>query len=171
METQPKFPDLEINTNIDYLSDDFVDFSPNSIIEGIFLGPEKFAINDSPLTRRGVTHILNVSATSPCKHPQKYTYLHLPLHDRDNFDIRDYLDPCADFIEKVVKNGGKVYVHCFAGISRSSTVVIYYLMKYRKMRFSDAFDLVKQKRPIACPNFGFLNTLIEFDKTAFWAVK
>lgn len=157
---------LKIDTNFDYYysSEEYDDYSPNSIIDGIFLGPEKFAIYDSPLVRRGVTHIVNVSSTSPCKYPEKYKYLHLPLHDRDNFEIKMYLDPCVDYIDEVIKSGGKVYVHCFAGISRSSTVVIYYLMKYHKMRFSDAFDLVKKKRPVACPNFGFLNTLIELDK-------
>jgi protein-tyrosine phosphatase len=163
--------ELRIDTKTDYYEpEDSTDFSPNSIIDGIFLGPEKFAINDASLVRRGITHIVNVSATSPCKHPEKYVYLHLPLHDRDNFDIREYLDPCADFIDKVIQTGGKVYVHCFAGISRSSTIVIYYLMKHRKMRFSDAFDLVRKKRPVACPNFGFLNTLIELDKSGCWTV-
>jgi protein-tyrosine phosphatase len=155
---------LEIDTDLDFYSEEYLDYSPNSIIDGIFLGPEKFAINDSSLVRRGVTHIVNVSSTSPCKYPEKYKYLHLPIHDRNDFEIKLYLDPCVDFIDEVVKTGGKVYVHCFAGISRSSTVVIYYLMKYHKMRFSDAFDLVKKKRPVACPNFGFLNTLIELDK-------
>jgi protein-tyrosine phosphatase len=155
---------LEIDTDLDIYSEEYLDYSPNSIIDGIFLGPEKFAINDSSLVRRGVTHIVNVSSTSPCKYPEKYKYLHLPIHDRNDFEIKLYLDPCVDFIDEVVKTGGKVYVHCFAGISRSSTVVIYYLMKYHKMRFSDAFDLVKKKRPVACPNFGFLNTLIELDK-------
>lgn len=159
---------FEIDINIEPIESDdfpdFPDFSPNSIIDGLFLGPEKFAIKDNSLVRRGITHIVNVSATSPCQHPGKYEYLHLPLHDRDNFDIREYLDPCADFIDKVLKDGGKVYVHCYAGISRSSTIVIYYLMKYKKMRFTDAFDLVKKKRPVACPNFGFLNILIELDK-------
>jgi atypical dual specificity phosphatase len=158
---------LEIDTNFDYYSnssEEYQDFSPNSIVDGIFLGPEKFAINDLSLVRRNITHIVNVSATSPCKYPEKYKYLHLPLHDRDNFEIREYLDNSVDYIDDVIKQGGKVYVHCFAGISRSVTIVIYYLMKHHKMRFSDAFELVKKKRPIACPNFGFLNTLIELDK-------
>jgi protein-tyrosine phosphatase len=164
MDPQHNLQKLQIDINFNYYSDEFIDYSPNSITDSIFLGPEKFALNDSSLVKRGITHIVNVSSTSPCKYPEKYKYLHLPLQDRDDFNIRKYLDPCVDFIDEVIKNGGKVYIHCFAGISRSSTVVIYYLMKHKKMRFEDAFEFVKKKRPIACPNFGFLNTLIELDK-------
>jgi protein-tyrosine phosphatase len=39
----------------------------------------------------------------------------------------------------------KVFVHCAAGMSRSATIVIAYLMWKQKMLLSDAIDFVKKK--------------------------
>jgi protein-tyrosine phosphatase len=58
------------------------------------------------------------------------------------------------FLTDALKKGN-VLVHCFAGISRSATVVIAFLMKYKKMNFEEAFEFTKQKREIINPNFGF----------------
>lgn len=49
-----------------------------------------------------------------------------------------------------------------AGISRSSTVIMAYLMKYKKMTLDDALELVQKARPIAMPNIGFLVKLQEY---------
>ena len=47
----------------------------------------------------------------------------------------------------LLQNGNKVLVHCHAGMDRSPFVVAYYLHTYVDMGFSDAYDLVKWKRP------------------------
>ena len=52
-----------------------------------------------------------------------------------------------------------VLVHCMAGISRSVSLVIYYLMKKYGMTFEEAWSLVKQKRSIANPNMSFQRQL------------
>lgn len=50
-------------------------------------------------------------------------------------------------------------VQCFAGISRSPTIVIAYLIQEFKMSYDDAYDLVLKSRPIARPNSGFVEQL------------
>lgn len=47
-----------------------------------------------------------------------------------------------------------VLVHCYAGISRSATVVIAYLMKKRDIGHRQAMSLVSQYRPQINPNSG-----------------
>lgn len=50
-----------------------------------------------------------------------------------------------------------ILVHCVAGISRSVTVLIYYLMRNSKwqLNYTDALEKIKLARPIACPYQGF----------------
>jgi len=51
--------------------------------------------------------------------------------------------------------GGGVLVHCYAGVSRSATCTIAYLMQEREMSFEDAFSFVSKQRPVIFPNMGF----------------
>ena len=55
-------------------------------------------------------------------------YLYLPADDHESFDISKYFDEAAEFIEGKGKKTN-VLVHCMAGISRSVTLVLAYLMK------------------------------------------
>ena len=50
-------------------------------------------------------------------------------------------------------------VHCAYGISRSSTLVIAYLMKKLRIGYSEAYSFVRRKRPMASPNRGFQEQL------------
>ena len=50
-------------------------------------------------------------------------------------------------------------VHCFAGKSRSTSMVIAYLMVNQGMEYLTAFDLVREKRPSVNPNAGFCTQL------------
>ena len=59
----------------------------------------------------------------------------------------------------------KVLVHCHAGMSRSVTVVLAYLMKYCEHTFHTAYDFVKQKKSNISPNFSFLEQLLEFESS------
>lgn len=58
-----------------------------------------------------------------------------------------------------------MFVHCVQGRSRSATMVLAYLMKYRGMSLNDSFKFVKEKRPIICPNATFFAKLIELEKS------
>ena len=48
-----------------------------------------------------------------------------------------------DFINDVKSRNGKVLVHCKAGVSRSATLCLAYLISCRKMCLNDAYDQVK----------------------------
>jgi len=61
-------------------------------------------------------------------------------------------------------DGSGVLVHCFAGISRSSTIVVAYLMIKNKWSCHKALKYVQSKRSVCKPNPGFLQQLVEFEK-------
>ena len=74
-------------------------------------------------------------------------YLYIPGEDHERFNLSVYFDRCADFIDKVLKETN-VLVHCMAGISRSVSLVLAYLMKYHQMPLKEAFNGVRRKRRI-----------------------
>lgn len=60
--------------------------------------------------------------------------------------------------------GGVVLVHCNAGVSRAAAVVIGFLMNSEGLSFARAFSLVKNARPAACPNPGFMEQLHKYQE-------
>ena len=56
-------------------------------------------------------------------------------------------------------------MNSFAGISRSTSCVIAYLMKERGFEFWNALNFVRSRRSIICPNMGFMRQLQEYEKT------
>ena len=64
----------------------------------------------------------------------------------------------------LVDGGDAVLVHCMQGVSRSSTVVVAYLMRHRGMTFDTALALAQKKRPRVRPNAGFLSQLQRYEK-------
>ena len=54
-------------------------------------------------------------------------------------------------------------VHCQAGISRSPTIVIAYLMKKHNLKFNEAYNKVRDLRPIIAPNLIFMSQLMDYD--------
>lgn len=57
-----------------------------------------------------------------------------------------------------------VLVHCYMGISRSSTLVIAFLMKEYGMDYHKAFAFTKSKRDVIDPNEGFERDLKKFEE-------
>lgn len=53
------------------------------------------------------------------------------LDDVPSSNLYPYFDPVADKIKEVASRGGRTLVHCMAGVSRSSSLCIAYLMKYK----------------------------------------
>ena len=56
-------------------------------------------------------------------------------------------------------------VHCAAGISRSSTILISYIMRKYGVNYEEAYKIVKAKRSCIQPNSGFEKQLRTFEGT------
>jgi len=53
-----------------------------------------------------------------------------------------------------------VLIHCHAGISRSATIILAYLMINEKLSLGEAFKYVQSKRKIISPNLNFMGQLM-----------
>lgn len=132
-------------------------------MEGLFLGSVGAAYTNSALKARKITHILTVCDCLPPKFPSEFTYKVIEIVDEPSVRISAHFKDTGEFIHEAIKNGGVVLVHCFAGVSRSASVVIAYLMRYHGMSYMQAFTHVKTRRPWICPNYGFVNQLKRYD--------
>jgi protein-tyrosine phosphatase len=72
-------------------------------------------------------------------------YLYLPADDHESFNIAKYFDESFNFIDKFIKETN-VLVHCLAGVSRSVSLVIAYLMRKHDYSYKKAYCLVKSRR-------------------------
>lgn len=68
-------------------------------------------------------------------------------------------------INEVRDRGGRTLMHCFAGVSRSATFTLAYLVSEQRHTLRQAHDFLLAKRPCIKPNIGFWRQLIEFERT------
>lgn len=73
------------------------------------------------------------------------------------------------FVLQVRCSGGKTLVHCVAGVSRSASLCLAYLIKHERMPLRKAFAHLRSRRPSIRPNTGFFTQLIEFERRLFGA--
>lgn len=106
-----------------------------------------------------ITHILSIGIPMPEGNWNELDSLYVPCLDLPETDLNEIWTISNKFIGTAKENNGKVLVHCNAGVSRSASVVIGYLIMVCGFSFDDAFDLVKNKRNCIRPNDGFLKQL------------
>jgi len=56
-----------------------------------------------------------------------------------------------------------VFVNSLAGVSRSSSVIVAYVMSVTDLSYYRALDAVRGARECARPNFGFQQQLLTFE--------
>ena len=134
----------------------------HEVISNLFIGSQDAACNFDSLKDKKITHILNVGGAILSK-LDKITYKYMPLYDRPDFKIKAHFADAVLFIKDGLKNGS-VLVHCNAGISRSSTIIMAYLMTEKGLSLDASYQIVKKGRSIAKPNPGFMQQLKLYEK-------
>jgi protein-tyrosine phosphatase len=77
------------------------------------------------------------------------------------------MDTCSNryiSIDEARSKSRGVLVHCLAGISRSVTVTLAYLMYNEQLSLEDAYDLVRNHKSNIAPNFHFMEQLVEYER-------
>ncbi|KAM4703462.1 dual specificity protein phosphatase 5 [Rhinophrynus dorsalis] len=141
--------------------------SPAEILPFLYLGSAYHASKCEFLANLRITALLNVSrkSTDHCK--EQYNYKWIPVEDNHTADISSHFQEAIDFIDTVRLTGGRVLVHCEAGISRSPTICMAYLMKTKRLHLEEAFEYIKQRRSLVSPNFSFMGQLLHYESEVF----
>ncbi|XP_062442201.1 dual specificity protein phosphatase 22-A-like [Rhea pennata] len=73
---------------------------------------------------------------------------------------------CIKFIHECRLCGGGCLVHCLAGVSRSTTVLVAYLMTVTDLGWETCLAATKAARSYVSPNFGFQRQLRDYEATS-----
>jgi atypical dual specificity phosphatase len=115
----------------------------------------------SLIAKNGITAVLTVledfevrgsTAIGRPMQPEDYEsmkiqHLHLSCRDFTSPSFK-LLNRGADFIDKYLTNGNRVYVHCKSGRGRSACMILAYFLKYRYLDLDTAYALLKKRRSI-----------------------
>ncbi|XP_066254418.1 dual specificity protein phosphatase 14-like isoform X1 [Euwallacea similis] len=126
-------------------------------------------VNSGIIDAVGITCVISAAPELPLVPlSEEVTLFHrVNVLDSSDSNISQYFDEVADVIEQVAASGGRTLIHCLAGISRSATFCIAYLMKHRRISLLEAYNYVKARRPRIKPNCGFFKQLIKYEKSMF----
>ena len=133
----------------------------DQITETIYLGNIDAAFNKKKLKQLGIKKVLTIMSAFG-NHYSPHEFIHKSIDVDDDFrtNIICHFKECISFIE----GKDKIFIHCAAGMSRSPTIVIAYIMWKRKLRLNEAIKFVKEKRSIISPNDNFMNQLKIFEE-------
>ncbi|KAI9920890.1 hypothetical protein PsorP6_000962 [Peronosclerospora sorghi] len=146
---------------------------PSQIHEHVFLGSRTHARDKELLQRLRITHILNVTPSKKMdpltgvpnffEKDKLFIYRRCQIFDNKAEDILGVLEGCIAFIDQA-KYYGRILVHCNKGVSRSSSIVVAYLMKLRSMSLEQALAFVVDRHSSANPNVSFRAQLKEYER-------
>lgn len=138
---------------------------PVEILPGLFLGSKVDSENLELLSKIGVRYILNVTPNIPnCLENNGFRYMQIPISDHWSQNLAAFFPQAIEFIDNARNQKCGVLVHCLAGVSRSVTVTVAYLMQKLCLSLNDAYDFVKKRKSNISPNFNFMGQLLDFEQ-------
>ncbi|ELR08640.1 tyrosine protein phosphatase yvh1 [Pseudogymnoascus destructans] len=114
------------------------------------------------LKEAGITHIVSALRFNykETKGWENYTHCNVQIDDMDDENLIEHFPTVVQFIKDALAGGGGVLIHCAMGKSRSVTLAIAYLLATRpSLTPYTALSLIRQTRPHADPNSGFMTQL------------
>lgn len=154
----------------------------------LYIGAARNADNKSELLRNHITDILNVSeeasnpfvrcrsgcqctrsgigcngSTSPML-PPLFTYHQVPLRDGDGPSFLDALEQCTRILDDVrASSTRRILVHCVAGMSRSGSIALGYMMRTSCWSLRHAFEDISSRWPLIRPNAAYIEQLQHYE--------
>lgn len=139
----------------------------------LYYGNSKLACDEFRLKEIGVKSIVDLikyyTKSKIIKHSSDFNVFHIEVEDIPTNGI-DWCEEPAKFIDNQLSNNNVVYVHCSYGISRSSALIMYYLMTRKKQNLKQTLDQLKKIRNVASPNYGFMKGLSELEQKLYGTV-
>ena len=158
MAFEKRLPKLAVSWNRIY---------PDYISPNLYCGSLRSAQTLSVYEQLNIGYVLTMGRGLEPVIPEGMQHKTIIVDDIPNAKIDTSFDDAIAFIDESLTSGKGCLVHCFAGLSRSATAVIAYLMAKQGMRLDEAYMLTKKGRPNIYPNDGFFDQLIALDRKLY----
>lgn len=132
------------------------------VLPGLFIGNIHSSGDQPFLLNKRIRAVIDLANSL---HNQKFNrnikVYKINIDDSPNSNLKPWLKHTYDFIHKSLEQNQSVLVFCRAGVSRSASIVIHYLMRHYNISYYDAYRYLKAKRRQIQPNEGFVRQLQE----------
>ncbi|XP_055902620.1 protein phosphatase Slingshot isoform X1 [Eupeodes corollae] len=139
-----------------------MNFNMSEVLPGLYVGNYRDSKDPQQLEKFQITHIVAIHDSPRRLLPNKH-YLCVMAADTPDQNLSQYFSICNDFIHAARLRDGNVLIHCLAGMSRSVTVTVAYIMSATNLNWKEALKVVRAGRAVANPNLGFQTQLQEFE--------
>mmetsp|Transcript_29043 Transcript_29043/g.81251 ORF Transcript_29043/g.81251 Transcript_29043/m.81251 type:complete len:217 (+) Transcript_29043:179-829(+) len=134
----------------------------------ILQGGEDVLDDEAFFKEHGISHVMSIchrtigsTARTEANIPEDNIYFIREM-DTHSTNLSQYFVKTTKFIHEARKKGGNVYVHCSAGISRSSTITLAYMMTFYDRPLDELLPRLEHRRSCVNPNHGFMRQLLEW---------
>ncbi|KAM8977804.1 serine/threonine/tyrosine-interacting-like protein 1 isoform 2-T2 [Pelodytes ibericus] len=139
---------------------------PIEIVPGLlYLGDSRQANDRHILKDLKIKSLVNVSMDAVYGSLDYVRMLHIPVTDSTESNLLQFFPSVCQFIDSHMGTSSAVLVFSELGISRSSTVLIAYLMHSKKCTLRDTWQHMLKCKTNMRPNRGFVQQLSEWEKS------
>lgn len=144
-----------------FIIDTKPDLSFGNVFKFLYYGSQDVATDINILNSLQITDVLSVGVKVQLH--RGFMYKFIEAYDLPTFNMKNIFIECFLYFENIRLQDRRVFVHCNAGISRSPTIIIAYVMNHLNIGLEDAFKFVKETRLIINPNAGFISQLRDYE--------
>jgi protein tyrosine phosphatase len=132
---------------------------PNQVHDGVWIGSYESVVNDDLMNNK-IDVVLNMAIECDYTLKQPKTQLVKIGIEDGRLTNCGVFKKAAEVIFNARANGQSVLVHCAAGVSRSATAVLSYLMIHERMGWFSSLDYVQRSRSCVNPHPLLVRSLI-----------
>ena len=138
---------------------------PDKVIDNLYIGSLRSAQTDRVYEVLGIQYVVTCGRNMQIN-GKGILRLEIGVEDAEGESLQPNFVAFKEFLDKNMERAA-VLCHCFAGLSRSATMVLSYLMNSRGMRLDTAVAFLMEIRPNIHPNPTFMRELIDYDALLF----
>jgi hypothetical protein len=168
VDNRPRFvrqmEEQQWRTTLPWLHVELNKIYPDKVLDFLYLGSLRTAQTVTVYHDLDIGYVLTAGRNLEVVVEPWMKQLVLSVDDFPEQGMIPVFEEAFRFIDEARSNKKGVLIHCFAGLSRSVTIAVAYIMHLKGMTCDEALAMVRKARPAAHPNDGFLEELKRYEE-------